>query len=476
MPTLRTRQTTLQAQLDSLDAELHDAETYLQLADTLEGFLGRLATGLDQLDVAEQQRVLRLVVREVLIGGDDDTITIRHTIPTPTGPNDPSYLLRGSSHQPRAAQRRLHGMEQAAGVRYARCGNDAARIATGSPTLIRIRRRSRRALPPRQQALEVKARLAAWLAPRGLAFNEDKTRVVSLDEGFDFLGFNVRRYRGKPLIRPSTAAIRRIRKRLRTELRSLRGHNARAVIRRLNPIIRGWAAYYRTQVSSQAFAALDHYLWGLTYKWALISHRNKPRPWVFARYFGKFNRTRQDRWVFGDRTSGVYLHRFSWTGIVRHQIVPGTASPDDPALTDYWTQRRRRAPLPITSTSLRLHQAQNGRCPICKTALLRVDQQPPTPKDWERWLATARDTITIKTAGAARTRLTTVSYTPTATTAHRRGSARPRTHETCLSRMRSKPHVRMYVLRTVMLKTRSTAPPEFFLPSQPGFGIVSRST
>jgi hypothetical protein len=106
MPALRKRQNTLQAQLDALDAELHDAETYLQLADTLEGFLDRLTDGLDQLDVAGQQRILRLVVREVLIGGDDDTVTIRHTIPTPTGPNDPSYLLRGNSHQPRAAQHR----------------------------------------------------------------------------------------------------------------------------------------------------------------------------------------------------------------------------------------------------------------------------------------------------------------------------------------------------------------------------------
>jgi site-specific DNA recombinase len=97
-PPLRKSQSTLRAQLDALDAELHDAETYLKLADTLEGFLGRLTDGLDQLDVAEQQRILRLVVREVLIGGDDDTITIRHSIPTPTGPNDPSYLLRGSSH------------------------------------------------------------------------------------------------------------------------------------------------------------------------------------------------------------------------------------------------------------------------------------------------------------------------------------------------------------------------------------------
>ena len=72
MPTLRKRQTTLSAQLDALETELHDAETYLELADTLEGFLGRLTDGLDQLNIDEQQRILRLVVREVRIGGDDD--------------------------------------------------------------------------------------------------------------------------------------------------------------------------------------------------------------------------------------------------------------------------------------------------------------------------------------------------------------------------------------------------------------------
>src|SRR5260370_715767 len=69
-----------------------------------------------------------------------------------------------------------------------------------------------------EQAREVKARLAGWLAPRGLVFNEDKTKIVSLGEaGFDFLGFNVRRYGGKPLIKPSKAAIGRIRKRLAAE-------------------------------------------------------------------------------------------------------------------------------------------------------------------------------------------------------------------------------------------------------------------
>ena len=75
MPTLRKRQSTLQAQLDALASELHDAETYLKLADTVEGFLDRLAEGLDHLDVTDQQRILRLVVREVLVGGDEDNIT-----------------------------------------------------------------------------------------------------------------------------------------------------------------------------------------------------------------------------------------------------------------------------------------------------------------------------------------------------------------------------------------------------------------
>jgi site-specific DNA recombinase len=97
MPTLRKRQSTLQAQLDTLNSELHDAETYLKLADTLEGFLTRLSDGLDHLSIHDQQRILRLVVREVLVGGDPDTITIRHSIPTPNGGPNGSYPLRGSS-------------------------------------------------------------------------------------------------------------------------------------------------------------------------------------------------------------------------------------------------------------------------------------------------------------------------------------------------------------------------------------------
>ena len=66
--------------------------------------------------------------------------------------------------------------------------------------------------------------------------------------------------------------------------------------------MRGWAAYYRTVVSSRVFAALTDYLWKLTYKWACWSHPNKPKRWIVGRYFGKFSKFRNDRWVFGDKT------------------------------------------------------------------------------------------------------------------------------------------------------------------------------
>ena len=97
----------------------------------------------------------------------------------------------------------LHGMEQAAGVRYQIAGVHAGDAVRGSTVLIRYADDLVALCHTRDEAEQVKARLAGWLAPRGLAFNEDKTRVVTLDEGFDFLGFTVRRQSSKLLIKPS---------------------------------------------------------------------------------------------------------------------------------------------------------------------------------------------------------------------------------------------------------------------------------
>lgn len=247
----------------------------------------------------------------------------------------------------------------------------------------------------REQAEQVKAQLVEWLQPRGLAFNETKTHIIGASRGCDFLGFSIRRYpNGKLLIKPSTEARRRVREQLAAEVRSLRGNNAAAVITRLNPKIRGWAAYYRHVVSGEVFNTLDAYVWKLTYRWALRGHRNKSKRWIVDHHYGAFHPARNDRWVFGDRHSGAYLIKFSWTPIVRHQMVKGGASPHDPALADYWNTRRGRNPPPLGRSTLRLLQAQQGRCPLCGDYLLLADHQPASPTEWEQWLAATRKAIT----------------------------------------------------------------------------------
>ena len=288
----------------------------------------------------------------------------------------------------------LHGLEEAAGIRYD-TGARAGAVKRDSPVLVRYCDDFVVCCHTRQQAEHVKAQLAEWLAPRGLAFNEDKTRIVSLQAGYDFLGFNVRRYRnGKLLIKPSTAAVRRVKRTLAEQMRRLRGHNASAVLATICPITRGWASFYRSVVSKKTFTDVDDYLWKLTYKWAHRSHPGKPRHWITQRYFGQFNPSRHAMWVFGDAASGAYLPKLAWTPIVRHRKVIGGASVDDPALTSYWNQRRRRNQPPLDRSTLRLLQAQHGRCALCADLLLHADREPHTPEECQQWHRTTRKAIT----------------------------------------------------------------------------------
>ena len=207
----------------------------------------------------------------------------------------------------------------------------------------------------------------------------------------------MRRYEGKLLIKPSRAAIKKIKLRLATEMRALRGANAAAVLHTINPIVRGWAAYYRGAVSSATFAALDAYLWQLLFKWARHSHPGKPRHWVADRYFGQFHPERRDRWVFGNRENGASLHKFAWTKIVRHDLVKGFSSPDDPALTEYWAKRRRKADheSPLDRLRRKLLLEQDGRCAACGGLLLTDDRKPQSLESWEHWLTTARKETVI---------------------------------------------------------------------------------
>ena len=145
---------------------------------------------------------------------------------------------------------------------------------------------------------------------------------------------------------------------------------------------------------TRVFASLTDYLWKLTCKWACWSHPDKPKSWIAGRYFGKFSKFRNDRWVFGDRDTGAYLPKPAWTGIVRHTLVKGGASPDDPALAGYWAQRRQKVKPPLDPYTVCLLSRQDGQCSLCGENLLTRDQPPQSPEGWERWfLQVARQAI-----------------------------------------------------------------------------------
>jgi hypothetical protein len=117
-PELRTREATLRAELDALDAARDDAETYLKLTETLEGFRARLTDNAAELTVEQRQQIVRLVVREVLIGDDD--VTIRHSIPTPAGDQPPGSRLRWDSREVPDPGARSHGADFAHAPRGSR--------------------------------------------------------------------------------------------------------------------------------------------------------------------------------------------------------------------------------------------------------------------------------------------------------------------------------------------------------------------
>jgi RNA-directed DNA polymerase len=115
---------------------------------------------------------------------------------------------------------------------------------------------------------------------------------------------------------------------------------------------------------------MDHWMHLRAMRYVKHRHPTKPKKWRLQRYWGKLNKERNDRWVFGDKHAGGYLLKFSWFKIVRHHLVRGTASPDDPSLRDYWWSRRKINLRPLSPSDVKLAEAQDWCCPVCGRDLI----------------------------------------------------------------------------------------------------------
>ena len=291
------------------------------------------------------------------------------------------YLENGSLHpttagtpqggiiSPLLANIALHGMEAALGIhRYAQ-----GTVKRG------IRRRVIRYADDfvvfgesRAEAEQTLIDLQRCLGIRGLRLSEEKTRIVHLSEGFDCLGFNIRHYRSrttrrgwKLLIKPAKQSVADFREKVRLTLKRLHGSNARCLIKVLNPVIRGWATYYRGVVSSELFHKLDSDICWKLRRWISKTHPNKSFTWRDRRYWANHPAYPGSQWSFVDKDTGMVLYRIGYTRIQRHVLIQGQASPDNPDFRDYFEQRAQRSKQIDTypKAAQRVIREQKAKCP-----------------------------------------------------------------------------------------------------------------
>jgi len=294
--------------------------------------------------------------------------------PTETG------TPQGGVISPLLANIALHGMESALGIfRYSK-----GEIKKGIRKLV-VRYADDFVVFCETQAEAETARedLQRFLSLRRLTLSEEKTRIVNLSEGFDFLGFNIRHYPDtntrtgwKQLIRPSRENVARFRQKLRDTYKRLQGSNAMCLIRVLNPILRGWANYYRGVVSSKVFGCLGGYVFWKTRRWISKTHPNKSYTWRDQQYWMEHPAYPGKNWSFVDKGSGMVLYRMGCTRIQRHVLIQGKACLDDPDYRDYFEQRRRQSQQieNFPKAAQRVIRRQQAQCPHCGQSLFNGEE------------------------------------------------------------------------------------------------------
>ena len=216
-----------------------------------------------------------------------------------------------------------------------------------------------------------------------MELSPEKTKITRIDEGFDFLGQNIRKYKNgtirKLLIKPSKKNTNSFLDKVRETIKQNPTIQAGELIRILNPIIRGWANYHRHVVSKAAFNTVDSAIFESLWQWARRRHPRKSRTWIVKKYFTNVG---GDNWVFTGTIRGrdgqpktVHLMNAASVKITRHAKIKVETNPYAPEWETYFEQRldaQMQAELKGYKKLLRLWLEQNGLCPICNEKITKA--------------------------------------------------------------------------------------------------------
>ncbi|SFH15198.1 group II intron reverse transcriptase/maturase [Enterocloster clostridioformis] len=213
-----------------------------------------------------------------------------------------------------------------------------------------------------------------FLTERGLQLSEEKTVITHIEDGFDFLGKNIRKYNGKLLIKPSKTSVKSFLEKVRSIIKGNKSTKQETLIRKLNPVIRGWVNNQRYVVSSKVFSRVDYEIYKCLWQWAKRRHKKKSHKWIAQKYWHHIG-SRQ--WTFSvpyenQSTEGEPLYcKLEYatdTKIIRFKKIVAEANPFDEYWTDYFEEREGEKLLNSTKGReklLTIWRRQHRRCPVC---------------------------------------------------------------------------------------------------------------
>lgn len=225
---------------------------------------------------------------------------------------------------------------------------------------------------------EVKPLIEQFMKERGLHLSQEKTTITHIEEGFDFLGQNIRKYKAgkryKLLIKPSNKNVQAHLKKTREIIRKNPALPAGKLILLLNPIIRGWAQYHQHVVSKEIFNSVDDAIYRRIRKWIERRHPGKSKEWIAKKYFKSIG---GNNWVFYGEVEGreYYLAETAHVPIKRYVKVKGEANPYDPAWESYY---EKRLDVKMVDTFkgkqwlIHLWKEQGGLCPVCHQKISKI--------------------------------------------------------------------------------------------------------
>lgn len=210
----------------------------------------------------------------------------------------------------------------------------------------------------------------AFMAERGLQLSAEKTLITHIDDGFDFLGQNLRKYDGKMLIKPSKKNVNNFLRGMRDYLNSHKTVPASAVIAKLNPMIRGWCNYHRWVCASETFKYIDYRTWKMLWQWCRRIHLNRRKRWIKDKYF----KTVGDRnWIFSaSKLKGEEGHyrllSAARVKVDKHVKIRATANcylPDDEQYFERLKMQRLKKSLAGNWKLWKIVERQDYKCALC---------------------------------------------------------------------------------------------------------------